>query len=229
MITPILYNDLGRAQYGWLDARHHFSFGNYYNPNRMGFGKLRVINDDIIQAGTGFNTHPHENMEIITYVRQGAITHKDSSGNEGRTEAGDVQVMSAGTGIHHSEHNRENVDTSLYQIWIEPNEQGVKPRWDAHRFPESLQNNHLSLLVSGDGAAPLMIHADASIYAGKLTQGAVVTQGLKHQGYLLVSNGEITLGDFVLGKGDAAEITNIKNLQIKANEYTNILLIDVAP
>ena len=147
MITPIFYHELGQAQHGWLEARHHFSFGQYYNPSRMGFGKLRVINDDIIKAGTGFNTHPHENMEIITYVREGAITHKDNHGNEGRTEAGDVQVMSAGTGIYHSEHNREAIDTHLYQIWIEPNKANVTPSWNAHRFPSSSTEGQLTLLV----------------------------------------------------------------------------------
>ena len=120
MIQPIFYDQLGQANFGWLAAKHHFSFGQYHDSQRMGFGKLRVINDDIIKPHSGFDTHPHRDMEIITYVRQGAISHKDSRGNSGRTEAGDVQVMSAGTGIFHSEHNHEDVDTNLYQIWIEP-------------------------------------------------------------------------------------------------------------
>ena len=124
MITVYPHEQLGGANYGWLNAKHHFSFSHYYNPERMSFGALRVINDDIIKAGTGFDTHPHQNMEIITYVRKGAITHRDNQGNVGRTEAGDMQVMSAGTGITHSEYNLESQDTQLYQIWIEPNKKG---------------------------------------------------------------------------------------------------------
>ena len=145
----------------WLDARHHFSFSNYQNPKRQQFGVLRVINDDVIKAGTGFDTHPHQNMEIITYVREGAITHRDSNGNVGRTEAGDVQVMSAGTGVSHSEFNRESEDTNIFQIWIDPNQLDVKPRWDSYTFPKQPTADALMLLVSGDGDAPLSIHQDA--------------------------------------------------------------------
>jgi len=228
MIKPIFYTDLGHADFGWLDARHHFSFGQYYDANRMGFGKLRVINDDVIQAGTGFDTHPHSNMEIITYVRQGAITHKDSRGNEGKTKAGDVQVMSAGTGIQHSEHNKESEATNLYQIWIEPNQQNVEPRWDAHQFPnQEPVESELSLLVSGDGTAPLSIHADAKIYAGRLVEGQVIEQSIDHNGYLLVSNGEVLVGGHSLSKGDAAEITDQQSLEIKAATEAEVLLIDV--
>jgi len=229
MIQPIYYQDLGRAQFGWLDARHHFSFGHYYNPDRMGFGKLRVINDDVIQAGTGFDTHPHDNMEIITYVREGAITHKDNEGNVGRTQAGDVQVMSAGTGIRHSEHNLESVDTNLYQIWIEPNQRNVKPRWAAHRFPPSSNNGGLELLVSGDGDAPLSIYADAKIYTGRIDAGASVRHSLEQLGYLLVSKGDIELNGTTLQKGDAAQISAQSNITISTNDTAEILLIDVAP
>lgn len=228
MIKPIFYTDLGHADFGWLDARHHFSFGQYYEANRMRFGKLRVINDDVIQAGTGFDTHPHSNMEIITYVRQGAITHKDSRGNEGKTKAGDVQVMSAGTGIQHSEHNKESEATNLYQIWIEPNQQNVEPRWDAHQFPnQEPVESELSLLVSGDGTAPLSIHADAKIYAGRLVEGQVIEQSIDHNGYLLVSDGEVLVGGHSLSKGDAAEITDQQSLEIKAATEAEVLLIDV--
>ena len=145
MIKIHPYEKLGQHDYGWLKARYHFSFGDYYNPQRMGFGSLRVINDDVVQAGTGFPPHPHNDMEIITYVRRGAITHKDSLGNEGRTEAGDVQVMSAGTGIKHAEYNKEKEDTNLYQIWIEPREEGVAPRWDSAKFPKTPINDALPL------------------------------------------------------------------------------------
>jgi redox-sensitive bicupin YhaK (pirin superfamily) len=143
MIKIYPYDSLGHADHGWLNARHHFSFASYQNPDRMKFGLLRVINDDIIAANSGFATHPHQNMEIITYVRSGAITHKDSKGNEGRTGAGDIQVMSAGSGIEHSEYNLENEETNLYQIWIIPNKLGVKPRWDAKEFPKDPVKNSL--------------------------------------------------------------------------------------
>ena len=171
MITVYPYENLGHANHGWLDARHHFSFAEYRNPARSRFGTLRVINDDVIKAGAGFDTHPHRDMEIITYVRMGAISHRDSNGNEGRTAAGDVQVMSAGTGVFHSEFNLEDTDTNLYQIWIEPNILGVKPRWDSHEFPKQPVTEALTLLVSGDGTAPLFINQDAYIYAGKISAG----------------------------------------------------------
>lgn len=227
MIKPIYYQSLGRAQHGWLDARHHFSFGQYYNPERMGFETLRVINDDIIKAGSGFDTHPHANMEIITYVREGAITHKDNHGNEGRTEAGDVQVMSAGSGIFHSEHNRESVDTRLYQIWIEPNEQGVTPRWDSKRFPQGETDGKLNLLASGDQQAPLFIHADARVYAGKIKANDQINQSLDGSAYLLVSDGEIELSGHVLKAGDAAQISNEGQLSVDANSDVEVLLIEL--
>lgn len=129
MIKVIEYNNLGGADHGWLKAKHHFSFASYQDPNRVKFGPMRVVNDDIVAPKKGFDPHPHNNMEIITYVRKGAITHKDDMGNEGRTVAGDVQVMSAGTGVVHSEYNLEDEDTTLYQIWMFPNKKNVKPRW----------------------------------------------------------------------------------------------------
>ena len=227
MIQPIFYDQLGQANFGWLAAKHHFSFGQYHDSQRMGFGKLRVINDDIIKPHSGFDTHPHRDMEIITYVRQGAISHKDSRGNSGRTEAGDVQVMSAGTGIFHSEHNHEDVDTNLYQIWIEPNKLGVEPRWDSHEFPSESNEDELTLLVSGDKNAPLFIHADAKIFAGNIVAGNEITQKLDKDGYLLVSKGSVLVGDIKLGKGDAAEITQQSEVAIIAEEDSEVLLIDV--
>ena len=128
MISVVNYKVLGGADYGWLQAKHHFSFALYYNPKRMGFGSIRVINDDIIKAKKGFDPHQHNDMEIITYVRSGAITHTDNQGNKGRTVAGDIQVMSAGTGFIHSEYNLVDQETNIYQIWIIPNKTSVKPR-----------------------------------------------------------------------------------------------------
>jgi len=227
MVTTHAYKNLGHTNYGWLDARYHFSFASYYNPNRMGFGVLRVINDDVIKAGSGFDTHSHKNMEIITYVRKGAITHKDSNGNIGRTVAGDVQIMSAGAGISHSEFNYENEDTSLYQIWIEPNRLEVSPRWDSYEFPKIPTTDELSLLVSGNGSAPLTIHQDAFIYAGHLLEGTQVNQKVKHQAYILVSEGKIEIEGELLNEGDGLEVKSISSINIKAQRDSKVLVIDV--
>ncbi len=221
------YNELGRANHGWLDARHHFSFASYHNPERMRFGALRVINDDIIQAGTGFDTHPHQNMEIITYVRQGAITHRDSNGNTGRTTAGDVQVMSAGTGVQHSEFNLEDEDTNIFQIWIEPNRLDVKPTWDSYSFPKNPAEDRLDLLVSGDGSAPLSIYQDAFIYGGNLNAGTQLAQPIKSQAYVLVSDGEVKIDGVALRKGDGAEITDASSVEFEAISDAKVLVLDV--
>lgn len=227
MLTHYPYKDLGHADHGWLNARHHFSFANYYDPNKMGFGSLRVINDDIIKAGRGFDTHPHQNMEIITYVRSGAITHRDSEGNVGRTEAGDVQVMSAGKGVSHSEFNMESEDTRIYQIWIEPNKPNVEPSWDSFEFPKTASDKALTLLVSGDGKAPLTIHQDAEIYAANLSHGTNLTHKIKRQAYLLVSTGELMVGDIKLEEGDGLAIENLGEINLVAKSDSEILLIDV--
>ena len=232
MIKLYPYKDLGHADHGWLDARHHFSFANYWNPSRVHFGALRVINDDKVAAGRGFGTHPHDNMEIITYVRQGGISHKDSMGNSGRTGAGDVQVMSAGTGVAHSEHNLEKEDTRLYQIWIIPNQDNVKPRWEAAEFPKTpVANGNLPLLVSGrdedKGKGALFIHQDAAIYGGRLAAGANIQQPIKHQAYILASSGSFKVNDTVLNQGDGAEVTDTHNLTITAEKDAEILVIDV--
>ena len=227
MITHYPYANLGHANHGWLDARHHFSFASYQDPQRQQFGVLRVINDDVIKAGAGFDTHPHRDMEIITYVREGAITHRDSHGNVGRTEAGDVQVMSAGTGVFHSEFNLESEDTNIFQIWIEPNQLGVKPRWDSYTFPKEPTADALMLLVSGDGKAPLSIHQDAYIYAGYLIEGTVLTHPIKHQAYVLVSAGSLELEGHLLNKGDGLEVTEKSSINMKALKDTRVLVIDV--
>ncbi len=231
MITVYPYETLGHADHGWLDARHHFSFARYYNPKRLEFGTLRVVNDDRIAGGKGFGSHPHDNMEIITYVRSGAITHRDNMGNEGRTNGGDVQVMSAGTGVFHSEYNMEAEDTTLYQIWIEPNERNVAPRWKAQQFPQELVTDTLPVLVSGQsqhaGKGALFIHQDAAIYGGRLKAGTSVTQQVKHQAYILASEGEFTVNGQLLKKGDGAEITGEKTISITAKTDAEVLVIDV--
>jgi len=227
MIKIYPYEELGHADHGWLNARHHFSFASYYNEKRMNFGVLRVINDDIIKAHSGFPTHPHANMEIITYVRKGAITHKDNQGNQGRTEAGDIQVMSAGTGIAHSEYNLEDEDTNLYQIWITPNKMGVPPRWDAKEFPKEPVKHSLSLLVSGDGKAPLSIYQDVQIYGGKLEKNTLIDHKIPGKAYLLVSQGEIFLDNKILKKGDGAEITKLNHVKIKSVANSEVLVINL--
>lgn len=230
MVTVYPYAKLGHANHGWLDARHHFSFASYWNPNRMAFGALRVINDDRIAAGMGFGTHPHDNMEIITYVRQGAISHKDSMGNIGRTGAGDVQVMSAGTGVFHSEYNSEPEETKLYQIWIEPNVRGVEPRWEARAFPKNPVTEALPVLVSGQpehaGKNALLIHQDAAIYGGNVQAGKTVTLTVKHQAYVLASLGSFTVNGATLNQGDGAEVTDDKTLTITTLSDAEILVID---
>lgn len=231
MITIYPYDKLGHADHGWLDAHHHFSFARYWNPERTGFGTLRVINDDRIAAGKGFGAHPHDNMEIITYVKRGAISHKDSMGNEGRTKAGDVQVMSAGTGVFHSEFNAEPEDTMLYQIWIEPNKQSVKPRWEAKQFPKTPVTDRLAVLVSGQAQHQdkdvMMIYQDAAIYGGTLAKGTSVTQPIKHQAYVLASVGDIEVNGKQMKQGDGAEITGESSLVITALSDAEVLVIDV--
>src|SRR5271155_1328441 len=165
MIERRPFATLGGANHGWLDAKHHFSFADYHDPKRTHWGALRVWNDDEIAPNSGFPPHPHSDMEIITYVRTGAITHEDSLGNKGRTEAGDVQVMSAGTGITHSEFNREDETTTLFQIWILPSSTGQAPGWGARPFPKSDRSGNFVVLASGfaDDEEALPIRADARV------------------------------------------------------------------
>ena len=180
MIERRSFDGLGGADHGWLKARHHFSFSNYYDPKRMGWGALRVWNDDEIAPNTGFPPHPHEDMEIITYIREGAITHKDSLGNTGRTEAGDVQVMSAGSGVRHAEYNLEPGRTRLFQIWIEPQTHGGDPSWGAKPFPKGDRSGRFVTLASGrpgdEGA--LAIRADARVLGATVKAGETITYDL---------------------------------------------------
>lgn len=177
MIELRPFNSLGSANHGWLDAHHHFSFAGYHDPSRVNWGALRVWNDDTIAAGTGFPEHPHSDMEIITYVRKGAITHRDNMGNEGRTEAGDVQVMSAGDGIQHSEYNMEDEDTQIFQIWIIPDARGGTPQWGAAPFPKSDRAGNFVPLASGhaDDADALPIRTDARVLGATVKAGESVT------------------------------------------------------
>lgn len=217
-------------QIDWLNARYHFSFANYHDPARMGLGPLRVINDDIVKVGGGFDFHPHNDMEIITYVRKGAITHKDSLGNHGITRAGEVQVMSAGTGIVHAEFNNEPIDTSLYQIWIKPRERGVQPRWEQRHFPHAVSSD-FTLLISGlseHASSPaLKIHQDACIWGGRFASGHAIQHPLSGAAYLLVSEGSVRVGDTVLNAGDAAILTAEPHLSAIAEGEVELVLIEL--
>lgn len=232
MISHYPYKQLGKANHGWLKSRHHFSFANYYNPRRMGFGKLRVVNDDWVQPGTGFGAHPHRNMEIISYIRSGAITHKDSAGNKGVISSGEVQVMSAGSGIVHSEYNLTQTPLTFYQIWIETNRHNVEPRWESKMFPAKAVSTELPLLVSGyaQDKGALFIHQEARIFGGKVSKGATFEHEVTHQAYVLASEGCFELKDAsatkVLNKGDAAEVSKTKSIVITALDDSDIVLID---
>ena len=227
MITHHRFKDLGSANHGWLNAKHHFSFANYHNPKKMCHGELLVINDDRISPHTGFNTHSHKDMEIITYVRRGAITHKDNKGNEGRTTAGNVQVMSAGTGILHSEFNLEDEETNLYQIWIKPKITGIKPAWDMAEFPKQAATKSLQLLVSGDKKAPLNINQDARIYAGRLNEDDQIIHNIFGKAYILISEGTINVSGNIAQKGDGLAVSEEKFIKLDALSNAELLIIEV--
>ena len=230
MIQVQPFASLGRFQNEWLDARHHFSFGHYHDDARMGVGALLVWNDDEIAPGRGFDPHPHRDMEIVTYVRSGAITHKDSLGNEGRTEAGDVQVMHAGTGIVHGEFNVESTATRLFQIWIVPGKRGVTPGWGTRSFPKGTDG--LVALADGrpvaDGTA-LKLHADAAVLAAKLAPGQTVTHTLApgRVAYLVPSAGTVTVNGTPVSTRDGATIVGEAQVTIVAGEAAEIVLVDV--
>ena len=227
MITRHAFADLGGANHGWLNAKHHFSFANYYDPQKLSHGELMVINDDIIAPHTGFDTHSHRDIEIITYVRKGAITHKDNKGNEGRTTAGNVQVMSAGTGISHSEYNLEDEETNIYQIWIKPKTTGIKPDWGMAEFPKKPASKSLSILVSGDNKAPLNINQDARIYTGRLNKGDEITHNIIGKAYLLVAEGEVLVNDLHARKGDGIAISDEVSVILKAKTEAELLIVEV--
>lgn len=231
MIELRPFEQLGGARYDWLETKHHFSFADYFDPMRMGWGSLRVWNDDEIAPGTGFPAHPHADMEIITYVRRGAITHQDSLGNKGRTEAGDVQVMSAGTGIRHSEYNLEPETTTLFQIWIQPSRRGLKPGWGTKPFPNRDRSGRFVTLASGfegDGDA-LPIRADARVLGATLKAGetAEYLLGGNRRGYLVSARGAIEVNGVGLAERDGAAIENERLLRVTALEDAEIVLVDV--
>ena len=228
MIDIRTFASLGHADHGWLDARHHFSFADYHDPARMGWGRIRVWNDDKIAARSGFPPHPHRDMEIVTYVRTGAITHQDSMGNKGRTGAGDVQVMSAGTGVTHAEYNLEGEDTTLFQIWIETDRPSAPPAWGAMPFPKDSRQGAFQLLASGaaaDGA--LSINADARILGATLKAGETIALDADPARHLyLVPSGRVRVNGTAAGPRDGVAITGEERLEIAAEDDAELVLVD---
>lgn len=232
MIERRPFEQLGGADHGWLNAKHHFSFASYHDPSRMSWGALRVWNDDEIAPGTGFPPHPHSDMEIITYVRDGAITHQDSLGNQGRTEAGDVQVMSAGTGVRHSEWNAEDVTTRIFQIWIEPTRRGEKASWGAKPFPKGERAGRFVILASGfdDDADALPIRTDARVVGAtlKVDESATYPLGVSRRGYLVPARGEVEVNGVRLNARDGAAIAQEGAVTVKALSDAEVVLVDAA-
>ena len=230
MIELRPFSTLGAADHGWLDAHHHFSFADYHDPARTNWGQLRVWNDDTIAPGAGFPPHPHRDMEIITYVRKGAITHQDSLGNVGRTEAGDVQVMSAGSGVTHSEFNTEDQATQIFQIWIIPDRRGGEPSWGAQPFPKHDRAGRFVTLASGmegdEGSLP--IRADARVLGATLKAGDIVaydTSAARHL-YLVPATGRIRIGEAEVNARDGVAISGLPLIEVTALEDSELVLVD---
>jgi redox-sensitive bicupin YhaK (pirin superfamily) len=228
MINIRPFASLGHADHGWLDARHHFSFANYHDPSRMAWGQIRVWNDDRIAAKSGFPPHPHRDMEIVTYVRTGAITHQDSLGNKGRTGAGDVQVMSAGTGVVHAEYNLEDEETTLFQIWIESDRPGAPPSWGAMPFPREARAGAFQLLASGDASdGALTINADARIMGATLEGGRTIELEVDPARHLyLVPSAAVRINGVAAEARDGVAITGESKLVIEGDADAELVLVD---
>ncbi|TCJ40961.1 pirin family protein [Parafrankia sp. BMG5.11] len=230
MIEVRPFAGLGAADHGWLDARHHFAFADYHDPARTNWGQLRVWNDDTIAPRSGFPPHPHRDMEIITYVRKGAITHQDSLGNTGRTEAGDVQVMSAGSGVTHSEYNHEDEATQMFQIWIIPDERGGQPSWGARPFPKDDRDGQFVTLASGieEDSDSLPIRAQARVLGSTIKAGETVTyEAAPHRHlYLVPATGKVRIGEVEVNARDGAAITGLERIEMTALEDSELVLVD---
>lgn len=222
----------GFQNHGWLVANHSFSFANYYNPERVHFGVLRVLNDDFVTAGMGFGMHPHSNMEIVTIPLSGELHHKDSMGNFGAIKKGEIQVMSAGTGIQHSEFNGSNdKPVTLLQIWVIPRENGVEPRYDQLKISDNAVDNEFQQIVSpnpeDDGS---WIHQDAWFHLGNFTENVNRTYQLKKSEngvYVFVISGTVKIGDIILNQRDALGITEKDHFEMEISENSEVLLIEV--
>lgn len=225
--------DRGKANFGWLDSRHTFSFGHYYDPKHMGFGPLRVINEDRVAPGGGFPTHPHADMEIISYVLEGALAHKDSLSTGSEIRPGDVQRMSAGTGIRHSEFNSSAAEpVHFLQIWILPERKGLQPGYEQKRFSHDEKRCKLRLIGSRDGReGSVTIHQDVDLYATVLAPGEAVSHVLAmgRLAWVQLARGAITLNGAPLNAGDGMAIENVSELRLEAQEDSEILLFDMTP
>jgi len=232
MISIRHAEDRGVANFGWLDSRHSFSFGHYYDPDHMGFGPLRVINEDKVLGGQGFDTHGHENMEIISYVLSGALEHKDSIGTGSVIRPGDVQRMSAGTGIRHSEFNHSDTDpVHFLQIWILPERQGLEPDYQEKTFPEEERSGALRLLAARDGrGGALSINQDVDLYGALLAEGETLTHALSdgRKAWIQIARGSVTLNGEQLYPGDGAAVSDETRLELMATSDAEILLFDMA-
>jgi hypothetical protein len=225
-------DERGHANHGWLDAHHSFSFAEYYDPEHMGFGPLRVLNDDRIGAGAGFGTHGHRDMEIVTYVLDGELAHKDNIGNGSVIRPGDVQRMSAGTGVMHSEFNNSNTQvTHLLQIWIEPKTRGIAPGYEEKRFDAAEKRGRLRLIASADGSeGSVKLHQDVKLYAGLFngTEQAKFAIPAGRRVYLHVAGGEVNVNGTVLKEGDALKAIDEKEISLAEGKNAEVLLFDMA-
>ena len=230
MIDIRPFAGLGHANHGWLNATHHFSFAGYHDPARMGWGRIRVWNDDTIAAQSGFPPHPHRDMEIITFVRSGAITHQDSLGNKGRTGAGNVQVMSAGTGITHAEFNLEDEATTLFQIWIETDKPGAAPNWGQREFPRGERAGRWEIVASGDpaGDGALAINCDARVVAATIAAGQNITYAADPERhlYLVAPTGRIRVNRHEAQPRDGVAITGEASITVEALDAAEVVLVD---
>jgi hypothetical protein len=233
MMTLRPSGERGYADHGWLKSFHSFSFAGYHDPEHMGFGNLRVINEDRIAAGRGFGTHGHRDMEIISYVLSGELAHKDSMGNVKGIPPGDVQRMSAGSGVQHSEFNHaQGQATHLLQIWIEPNARGIAPSYEQKTFPDAEKRGVLRLLASNDGAqGSVLIHADARLYAGLLDGAQTVTLALDpaRKTYVHLVRGQLEVNGQMLDTGDALALQSENQLQLVHGKAAEVLVFDLAP
>lgn len=231
MLKKLPKENMGTSNLGWLESQFHFSFAEYRNPDNINFGVLRVLNDDIVHPNGGFDTHPHANMEIISYVVEGEITHKDSMGNEETLKRGEVQYMSAGDGIYHSEYNRHSTeDLRLLQIWIIPPKNGLPRIYGSHRFEENERKNRLLPIVSSHkGKSNVKIHQDINIYVSELdaTRSLDFSINKNRQVYFVQIEGNSTINYIVLNEGDAMEITNESKINIQAVTLSHFLFIEM--
>lgn len=232
MLTIRKSNARGASNFGWLDSKHTFSFGHYYDPANMGFGALRVINEDIVDGGAGFGTHPHDNMEIISYVLDGALAHKDSLGTGSVIRPGDVQRMSAGTGIAHSEFNASaNDPVHFLQIWVLPEERGLAPSYEQKSFPAEERQGRLRLVGARDGRdGALTIHQDLDLFVGTLAKGDAVTHTLRphRKAWVQVTRGTVSVNGASVAAGDGAALTDETEVRLAANDNAEVLLFDLA-